>query len=182
MININFEPFPELTTNRLVLRQLTPEDEIGIFTIRSNAVIAEYLDRPLYTKLEEAREFIEKINRGIKHNEWIYWAICLKENSKLIGTICLWKISEGQSKAEIGFELLPEYHGKGIMTQAVSKVLEYGFNTMNLHIIDGEVAPNNKKSIKLMKKFNFEKIENTGEQLPENGKTIIYRLPCSKYI
>ena len=56
-----------------------------------------------------------------------------------------WKISREYSKAEIGFELLPEHQGKGIMQEALPKIIEYGFKNMKLRTIEGEVDPNNLK-------------------------------------
>ena len=155
MAEINFTPFPTLSTDRLMLRQLTIEDENEIFAIRSDERINKYLDRPLCKTIDEARKFIHKTNEGITRNESIYWAINIKTNSGLVGTICLWKISREYSKAEIGFELLPEHQGKGIMQEALPKIIEYGFKNMKLRTIVGEADPDNLKSIKLMEKFGF---------------------------
>ena len=155
MNRINFMPFPNLTTEHFNLRQLTMEDENEIFTLRSDETILKYLDKPPAKSIEEARQFIEKVNKGIKENEWIYWAVSHKSKTKLCGTICLWNISKDQTKADIGFELLPNYHGKGIMQEVIPVVIDYGFKTMRLNTIEGEVDPNNIKSIKLMEKFGF---------------------------
>lgn len=179
MLNINFTPFPNLETERLELRQLKREDENEILAIRSNEQMAKYLDRPLYKSVEEARKFINMINEGIKENKSVYWAVTLKENPKLIGTICLWQISVEESKAEIGFELLPEYQGKGLIQEAVKSVLDFGFKKMNLDVIEGEVVPDNIKSIKLMEKFNFKKVEEIRENDSDDVKnllTVMYSL------
>ncbi|PKL90192.1 MAG: N-acetyltransferase [Ignavibacteriae bacterium HGW-Ignavibacteriae-2] len=172
-------PFPQLESKRLILRQLKVSDLNEIFSIRSNAEISEFLDRPLAKTLDEAGKFITKINKGIKNNEWIYWALAPKHENKLIGTICLWKILENKNQAEIGFELLPEYQGKGLMQEALSEVLEYGFNTMGLNKIDGEVDPRNIKSIRLMLKNGFVKTIDLGHNKSEEGKilnTVVFTL------
>ncbi|MBU2491174.1 MAG: GNAT family N-acetyltransferase [Bacteroidetes bacterium] len=177
MIKIKFSPFPVLKTERLNLRQLTNNDEKQIFLIRSNENMAEFLNRPLCKNIEEASNFINKINALIANNECIYWAVTLKGNPKLIGTICLWQISTKEAKAEIGFELLPEYQGRGIIQEAVKSVLDYGFNKMNLSAIEGEVAPGNIKSIKIMEKFGFKKINEIRENDSidvEEGRTVMY--------
>ena len=179
MNNLNFSPFPKLETEKLKLRQLINEDENQIFSIRSDKNMAEFLDRPLCKSLEEARQFIIKINNGIKNNECIYWAVTLKENPKLSGTICLWQISVEEAKAEIGFELLPEYQGRGIIQEAVKSVLDFGFNKINLSAIEGEVAPGNIKSIKVMKRFGFQKVNEIRENDPDESKegiTVMCRL------
>jgi ribosomal-protein-alanine N-acetyltransferase len=161
---ISFSPFPNLSTERLILRQLNIEDENEILALRSDEIVNEFLDRPKAKTIEDARKFIYKINEGISKNESIYWAITQKNSNKLIGTICFWKISKEHSKAEIGFELLPEYQGKGIMRELLATIIEYGFENMNLHSIEGEVAPDNSKSIKLLKRNGFvynKKLKNT---------------------
>jgi [ribosomal protein S5]-alanine N-acetyltransferase len=179
MLKINFDPFPNLKTERLELRRLKMEDENEIFAIRSDKRMSEYLDRPLYEKIDEARKFINYINNGIAGSEWIYWAVTLKGDPKLIGTICLWQINMKFEKAEIGFELLPDYQGRGLMLEAATKVVEYGFEKMNLGSIEGEVDPKNIKSIKLMEKLNFERIYEIREGDPDavkELKTVMYGL------
>src|SRR5437868_13096004 len=121
MLNLNFTPFPNLITERLFLRQLKIEDANEIFTLRSSDEVNRFLDRPKATTIDEARQFINKINDGINKNESVYWAITFKNDSKLIGTICYWNISKENDRAEIGYELQPRYQGKGIMQEAILK-------------------------------------------------------------
>lgn len=179
MIEINFTPFPTLITARLTLRQLSTDDDKEIFAIRSDERVNKYLDRAGCKTVDEARQFIDKINTGIANNECIYWVIARKNKPGLIGTICLWNISKEHSKAEIGFELLPDYQGKGFMQEAVTAVIEYGFKTMKLRLIEGVVDPNNARSIKLLEKNNFRLAANTGNGNPDDEgtpKTIVYEL------
>lgn len=155
MSKIKFEPYPFLQTEKYSLRKMNLDDINEVFSIRSDKRVSENLDRQVYQNLEDAKQFIEMINTGIGEGKWIYWAICYKNGSKLIGTICLWNIHEDQSTADIGFELHPDYQGKGIMQEVIPIVLGYGFSNMGLEKIEGEVDPENIKSIKLMQKFGF---------------------------
>jgi len=155
MSKINFTPFPLLTTERLTLRQLTLEDDNEIFRLRSDESVNKFLDRPIAKTIDDAIQFINKINRSISKNELIYWAVTFKNHFKLIGTICLWNISDDCTNAEIGFELLPDHQGKGVMQAVLPIVIKYGFEIMKLNFIEGEVDPNNLKSIKLMEKNGF---------------------------
>ena len=155
MIGFSFTPFPILTTEHYTLRQLSVWDENELFAIRSDIDVAEYLDRPLAKSIEEIRQFIEKINNSISKNESIYWVINYKDESKLIGSICLWNISWEESKAEIGFELLPEYQGKSIMQEVLPVIIKFAFENMKLLLIEGEVDADNLKSIALMVKNGF---------------------------
>ncbi len=164
MVQLKFTPFPDISTERLSLRQLKIEDEIEIFMLRSDKRILKYLDLPITKSIDDARKFIEKINNGIFNNEWMYWGITIKSESKLIGTICLWNISKETFKADIGFVLHPDFQGIGIMQEALVKVVKYGFEIMELNCIDAEVDPKNLKSINLLEKNKFHyksKSENT---------------------
>jgi [ribosomal protein S5]-alanine N-acetyltransferase len=152
---MNFIPFPGLTTERLTLRQLQLTDENEIFALRSDKRVNEFLDRPKAESIEDARQFINKINKGIISNEVFYWGIILKNDLKLIGTICYWNISKEHFTAEMGFELQPGFQGKGIMQEAMVKIIDYGFAVMKLNSIDAETDPNNSRSIKLLERNGF---------------------------
>jgi ribosomal-protein-alanine N-acetyltransferase len=155
MDTINFTPFPALATERLVLRQLVPADAEDILRLRADASVSKYIARQPYTTIDEANGFIAKINTSIANNEAGYWAIALKTDNKLIGTSCIWNIQHENYRAEIGYELLPDFQGKGIMQEALGVLLNYGFNTLKLHSIEAVVYPKNVASIKLLEKYNF---------------------------
>jgi ribosomal-protein-alanine N-acetyltransferase len=106
--------------------------------------------------MDEVMEFMETINEGIKKNEAIMWAIALKENpSKLIGTICYWKIQNQNYRAELGYTLHPQYWRKGIMKDAILKVIEYGFKTVQFHSIEARIHAGNKASAAVLESTGF---------------------------
>ena len=93
-------PFPTLSTPRLLLRQLAETDDAAIFLLRSDDRVNKFLDRPKPNSMEEASAFIKKINDAITNNKSFYWAITLKDEPGLIGTICIWNISTDRKSAE----------------------------------------------------------------------------------
>jgi len=102
--------FQSLSSKRLILRKPVLDDAREIFNLRSNEQVNKYLDRQVATSIEDAVTFIEKILAIINKNEGCYWAICLKENPRPVGTICYFDFSSDQTTAEIGYELHPFYH------------------------------------------------------------------------
>ena len=102
----NFIPFPILATERLTLRQLSIDDQQNIFALRSDKEINKYLDRQASKTIEDAINFINKVNENIQKNNSIYWAITLTKTRTFVGTICLFSFSDGDGKCEIGYELL----------------------------------------------------------------------------
>lgn len=144
--------FPILTTERLKLRQLSENDAEEIFLLRSDTVINKYLNRKPCETLNDAIEFIRKINQN---SALSYWAITLKGSEKLMGTICLFGFSEELKKGEIGYELLAEYQGQGIMIEATKKVTDYAFRTLKLKTIEAFTHKDNLSSTRLLQKLNF---------------------------
>lgn len=172
--NSNNVPFPTLTTERLLLRQLTKTDDQAIFKIRSNDIVYKYITKATFKKIEEAQAFITKINKGIANKEHMFWAITLKETKELIGTICLWNFSKERLVAEVGYELYPDYHKKGIMNETLTKVGEFGFEDLKLKSIEAFTHKENEASKTLLKRHGFRLEKNrTDKGFPNN---IIYIL------
>src|SRR5690242_7613856 len=125
MDNINFNPFPTLITERLVLRKIGDEDAPEIFTLRSDERVMKYIDRPRAKSIEDARMLISKMDEALVKNEGITWGITLKPGLKVIGTIGYWRIMKEHFRAEIGYQLHFDLQRKGIMQEALIKVLDY---------------------------------------------------------
>ncbi len=155
MYPISFSPFPELETERLLLRRMTLDDADAIFALRSSEQVSRYIDRPLARTIEDARSFINSISEGITMDKWIFWAICLEENPALLGTICLWNFAYKPLRADVGYELLPEFQGQGIMKEALQRVIEYGFNDLQLHMAEAYTHAHNEGSVKLLEQASF---------------------------
>jgi ribosomal-protein-alanine N-acetyltransferase len=179
MININFTPFPNLETERLHLRRLVKEDVNEVFALRSDNEVMKYIPRPLVKTNEEALEHIAMIDEKIENNEGINWAISLKNNPKLIGIIGHYRIKPEHFRAEIGYMLLPEYHGKGIIVEAIKETLNYGFQVMKLHSIEAIIDPENFASESVLQKSGFIKEAHLKENEYYEGRfldTVIYSI------
>jgi ribosomal-protein-alanine N-acetyltransferase len=151
-INMNeSKAFPISVTERLILRQLSDKDVQEVFLLRSDKFINKYLDRQPCTTIEDAFEFIEKI----KNNSLTYWAITQKGDDKLVGTICLFNVSEELKTCEIGYELLAEYQGKGIMKEAANEVIKFAAQTLEIETIDAYTHQDNESSNNLLKALKF---------------------------
>jgi len=166
--------FPVLNTKRLLLRQLDDGDYNEIFALRSNDEVNQYIMRTKPTNIEEVKSFIKTINEGIIKNNSLYWAICLNNSRKPIGTICLWNFSANRKIGEIGFELHPAYQGRGIMNEALASVINYGFNEAGLMTIEAYTHKDNRRSANLLKKNNFKMDESRLDQ--DDMNNVIYTL------
>lgn len=152
---LHFTPFPFINTTRLCLRNVVADDAPQIFFLRSDETVMKFLDRAPAASVEEAEKFIENITNLEKTGEAITWAITLKEDAKLIGTIGYWRIEKEHYRAEIGYVLHPHHHNKGIMQEALKAVLDVGFHILKLHSVEANVNPHNAASIKLLEHTGF---------------------------
>lgn len=157
MLLVNFQPFPILHTERLTLRRIMPADAADLFVLRADENIMRFIPRPLAKSTEDVIDLIKIIDEGIDNNNLINWAISLKEVNKLIGTIGFVRMSLANHRAEVGYMLHPQYHGQGIMQEALIAVINYGFHDMKLHSIEAIIDPENTASEKLLERNNFMK-------------------------
>jgi ribosomal-protein-alanine N-acetyltransferase len=179
MLSPNFNPFPVLTTERLILRRFTYDDAADLFEMRSNETVMQYINRPINKTIDDAVGLIDVIEDLLSKNDGITWCICLKNNNKYIGSIGFWRIEKDRYRAEIGCLLNPVYQGQGIMQEAVTAAVNYGFNVLKLHSVEARVSPGNFASIKLLLKNNFVQEAYFKEDHLHNGRfedTMVYSL------
>ena len=170
MLEFNFTPFPNLETQRLQLRRLQIKDVDETLALRSNPEIMKYIPRPLITTKEEALKFIETMDTNINSNSLINWAITTKENDLLIGMIGFYRTKPEDFRSEVGYILSGDFQGKGIITESLKRVVQFGFEEMGLHSIEAVIDPENLGSEKVLLKNNFVKEGHFKEHVFFEGK------------
>ena len=179
MLTVNFNPFHNLETERLILRRVNSNDIKEVLALRSNAETMKYIPRPLLKNDEDALAHIAMIDEKIESNEGINWAITIKGDPRLIGVIGHYRIQNEHYRAEIGYMILPEYNGRGIVTEAVREAVKYGFEVMKLHSIEAVIEPGNLASAKVLEKNGFIKEAHLKENEFYDGRfidSVIYSL------
>ncbi len=156
MLETNFSPFPEIITDRLLLRCIKMADAQEALVLRSLDETMQYIDREKFTSIEEAEAWIQKILDSLHTNEGIMWTIALANKpDMLIGTIGFWRMIKQHYRAEVGYMLHPNHWRKGIMKEALLAVIDYGFNEMKLHSIEAHINPANDASAAVLEKTGF---------------------------
>lgn len=162
----------ELKTNRLLLRNITIDDYLDLYEIRFHPEVLKHIKREMIEDKLEMKKFISDRFDDIKNNNLCFWGISILDNPKLIGTICLWNFNKAKTVAEIGYELHPDYHQKGFMSEAMGTVLKFGFNDLKLKTIEAYTSRHNESSKALLNKFDFKfEAHRKDEGFPNN---IIY--------
>ncbi|WP_010095527.1 GNAT family N-acetyltransferase [Ornithinibacillus scapharcae] len=152
--------FPILYTNRLKLVEINHSFVVNIFNVLSRDEVTKYYGRDSLKSLEEAENIIEHFQVLFQEGRGFRWGIVLKSTNEFVGTIGIHNYSANMKRAEVGFELHPDYWRKGILTEALNRVLEYCFVDLGLYRIAAITFPANKASNGLLEKVGF-KLEGT---------------------
>ena len=155
MLELKLSQFPSIETQRLVLRQTVLTDANEVFAMRSSAEVMQYIPVPLATKVEEAEEYIQSLQERMENKECINWTITLKETGEMIGTIGFYRMKLQHYRTEIGYMLLPKFYGKGYASEAVERLIDFGFNDLKFHSIEAVIYPANIGSQRVVEKCGF---------------------------
>jgi len=170
MLEVSFNPFPELITERLLLRPVIADDTQAVFELRSDPDHMRYIAKPLMQTLADAEAHIRLIQEGIEKNEMINWGVSLKENPELIGIIGFYRINKAHHRSEVGYMLNKKHWRKGIMHEALMAVVKHGFEKMDFHQLEAIIDKENVASEKLLLKNNFSKEAHFKENYFFEGK------------
>jgi len=163
--------FPTIRTNTLLLRQLVDSDLENVFKGLSHPEVIKFYGVS-YDTLEATKAQMKFFADLEKDESGIWWAICSFDNKEFYGAAGFNNLIKQHRKAEIGFWLNPDYWNKGIMTEVIPLICQYGFDQLGLHRIEGIVETENKNSKKVLEKLDF-RYEGTMRDCEiKNGKFI----------
>ena len=148
--------FPQLESANLILREIKLSDAEAIYRIFSDLQLLKYHDVEAFKSIEEAKYLIYNLSESFREQEVIRWGIAKKKDNIIIGTCGYSGWNKNRLRAEIGYELSRAYWRQGIMTKALSSVIRYGFEKMQLNRIEATVMLPNIASMKLLEKLGFQ--------------------------
>lgn len=144
-----------LETPRLVLRPMVMEDAEAMHAFKSDPVATRFFGQDPHYDLEQTRGWVRCGLEGRKNGSSITWAIVLRNDGQVIGECCLWNIDSETKRAELGYELLRSQWKRGLMNEALTVVLDQGFNAMGLKRVEANPLGINLASQKVLAKLGF---------------------------
>jgi len=154
-IDTAFTEFPVLTTDRLLLRQIQPTDAEALFEIFSDEETMKFNGHPQQGSIEETYEWIRVIQGRYDRQEAIRWGVTFQDTDRVIGTCSFHRFGPGYHRVEAGYELNRSFWGQGVMFEAMSAVVAYGFDDLNLHRIEAIIDILNERSKELLLRLGF---------------------------
>ena len=153
-----FATFPSLDTENLVLRELRPADAPKVLELFSDPDVTRYYDLDLFSTIEEACRLVDRFVQRFYKRIGIRWAITERSNTEdLVGTCGYNLWIQPSHRGVLGYDLARTRWNRGIMTEALTAVLQLGFEKMALNRIEALVMPGNEASYRLLGKLGFQK-------------------------
>lgn len=167
----DFTTFPILTTERLRLRRMILADREAIFTIRGDYEVTKYNIGAAYTDIAQVESLIHAMASEYKREHTVRWGITLPPDDIVIGMVGFNYWNRENNNASVGFDLAQAYWRKGIMREALSAILDFGFNKdqMALHRVAADASIYNTASIQLMKSIGFQQEGILRDEYYEDG-------------
>jgi RimJ/RimL family protein N-acetyltransferase len=148
--------FERIESERLFLRRFRDSDLTTFLVYRNDPEVARYQSWDSFDE-REARAFIREmasVHLGVP-GEWFQFAIESKEAGELVGDCALQVDGQEPYRAEFGFTLAREHQGKGFASEAVSRLLDYAFESLQLHRIFAIADCRNKPSWTLLERVGL---------------------------
>ena len=163
---------PELAADRVSLRMLRDEDVPALFEIFGDAEAMKYWSWPAFTDVSEARRLLEDIRGYAAAGTLFQWGIARNDDGAVIGTTTLFQIDRAHRRGEIGFALARAAWGKGYASEAVSRLIRYAFEELDLHRLEADPDPENDASIRVLERQGFKREGLLRERYILNGQAM----------
>lgn len=153
----NLKPFDQvrLSTERLLLRPLESADAQALFAVFSDTKVMRYWSGVAWDSIDKADETIARYSKALAENESLGLGIVDSQTDELIGTCSLFHLDEQSRRAEIGYSIASASWGKGYMHEALTALINYGFDALNLHRMEADTDPRNAASRRCLERLGF---------------------------
>ena len=148
--------FPVLHTERLVLRRPVERDAQGLFRVARDPEVMRYYGVEPFATHDQALREVDWCNRIYAESTGIRWIITLRGQDEYIGDAGYSKYVAEHSRAELGYKLAQAHWRRGIMAEALTQVLDHGFQALELNRVEALVDPRNEASFKLLQRLGFD--------------------------
>ena len=150
-----FSHIPTLETDRLTLRGMRVSDAPDMYEYARRPSVTEYLTWEPHASVEETKEYLTYVGQRYRTGDFYDWSVVDKASERMIGTCGFTSFNCPADSAEIGYVLNPAFQGKGLATEAVRRVLRFGFEELSLHRIEAHFILGNEASRRLMERVGM---------------------------
>ncbi|WP_255595018.1 GNAT family protein [Lysobacter sp. BMK333-48F3] len=142
-----------LTTQRLSLRPLRPDDAPALLAICSDPQVMRYWSSPPWEAIGQAEALIARDREAMASGQ--YLRLGIERDGGLIGYCTLFQLDAQNRRAELGYVLAAAAWSQGYMREALRALLDYGFDALDLHRIEADTDPRNRASVRCLERLGF---------------------------
>ena len=146
---------PTIPGKRLRLRWLESADIPAMFALGSHPEVARFWSSPPMKDVAEAEALLRDIHSHFAAKTLFQWGIEGIDNAVLLGSCTLHHLDFDHRHAEVGYSLRREFWGAGLMTEALTLLLDFAFETLDLHRLEADADPRNERSLRLLERLGF---------------------------
>jgi [ribosomal protein S5]-alanine N-acetyltransferase len=155
MLAFDFSTFPTLITPRLVLREIVPGDAAALYNFLSDPEVQKYdVDAP-WCDISESYRWIEEYHKWFEEKKAIIWGVVVKDENRMVGRMAFMFWEKRYESADLGYTMARPYWRRGIATEAVRAMLQFGFESMRVHRVNVDTRMDNLGSLLLMQTLGF---------------------------
>lgn len=152
-----FASFPELVTPRLHLRELAPNDASDLHVAYADEETMRFWNTSPHRSIAETHNIVRAAARSFYERHGIEWAIVRKADGRVVGKCAYHRWLQQHARAEVGYILARDCWGQGLMSEVLSTLLDFGFGPMQLHSVEAQLDPANRRSARLVERLGFHK-------------------------
>ena len=145
-----------LMTARLALRQLRPNDAEDVFHYASDPEVTQHTTWNAHRTVADSLMFIEQTIAAYQRGENVELAMELKESKKVIGTCGMVSVSAEHCRGELAFAMAKEHWGGGLMGEALTAMLAFGYGPLQLNRVWARVDPDNMDAMRVLKRAGWQ--------------------------
>ena len=150
-------------TDHLILREILPSDDEGMFELDSDPEVHQYLGGKPITSIDESRTIIASIRQQYSDHGIGRWAMIEKATGEFTGwtglKFCTELRNDHINYYDVGYRLIKRFWGKGYASESAIESLQYGFDKLNIPVIYGTADMNNLASRHILEKSGLRHIE-----------------------
>lgn len=158
-----------LETERLYLREMTPDDAESAYLLNLDPDVIRYTGDDPFESVEDAKAFLGKYTHYRQYG-FGRWAVVLKETNEYLGW-CGLKYTPELDEFDIGYRFMQKFWGFGYATEAAEACMQYGFEKLGIPVIVGRAMPENTASVRVLEKIGLTYLEN---RFTDGTEEVIY--------
>lgn len=165
----DFTHFPSLQTERLILREIQPEDVNALLKLFGNKEVVRFIEMQPIKTIEQADEWLRWMGGAFANKDGLRWGVTLLDGT-FIGSAGLHRWNREAGYAEIGCDISYPFWGNGYGQEAMQRIINFGWERMNLNRIEASVVRDNNRSVHVMKKMGFKQEGTLRQRVLKGGK------------